>query len=110
LPGPAVLEGSTDQPPMLTESSPGAGEGAGAAHLTPRLKLAYRRFSFAHIGAKGTSGPASAEPFDVLSVDFYPVSSSVRFGLTGQYGWQEGTFRENGDAFFAGAVSLGGQI
>ena len=75
----------------------------------PRLKLAYRRFTFAQIGATTMTTPAQDEPFNVVSLDFYPVSSIIRFGLTGQYGWQEGTFRQNGDAFFAGGTSLGVQ-
>jgi hypothetical protein len=75
----------------------------------PRLKLAYRRFTFAQLGTTAATTPAKDEPFDVVSIDFYPVSSIIRFGLTGQYGWQEGTFRENGDAFFAGGSSLGFQ-
>jgi hypothetical protein len=78
--------------------------------LTPRLKLGYRRFIFEQLAAKGASGPGADEPFSVLSIDLYPISSVWRFGLTAQYGWQEGTFRENGDAFFAGLTSLGWQI
>ena len=76
---------------------------------TPRLKLAYRRFTFAQVGRTSASGPGLDEPFDVLSVDFYPVSSEWRFGLTTQYGWETGTFRQGGDAFIAQSVSLGVQ-
>lgn len=75
----------------------------------PRLKLGYRRFTFNQIGLTPTTTPAADEPFDVVSLDFYPVSSTIRFGLSGQYGWQEGTFRRNGDAFFAGGTSFGFQ-
>jgi hypothetical protein len=78
--------------------------------LTPRLKLGYRRFTFAQVRGKGLSGPGTSEPFSVVSIDLYPLSSVWRLGLTGQYGWQEGTFRDNGDAFFAAATSLGWQI
>jgi hypothetical protein len=86
-------------------------EGSSSAPRTPRLKLGFRRFTFAQIGATAMSGASGAdEPFDVASLDFYPVSSSWRFGLTTQYGWQEGTFRQGGDAFIAQSVSLGGQI
>lgn len=74
----------------------------------PHLKLGYRRFSFAHIGP--TSGPMGDEPFSVVSLDLYPISSHFRLGLSTQYGWQEGTFRANGDAFIAQSVALGGQI
>jgi hypothetical protein len=76
----------------------------------PRLKLGYRRYTFSQIGATQATTPGASEPFDVVSLDFYPVSSTVRFGLTAQYGWQEGTFRANGDAFFAGGTSLGFQV
>jgi hypothetical protein len=76
----------------------------------PRVKLGYRRFSFAQVPPTGMTGPGASEPFDVLSVDFYPVSSTFRFGLSTQYGWQEGTFRQNGDAFFAQSVSFGVQF
>jgi hypothetical protein len=78
-----------------------------APERKPRLKLAYRRFSFAQLGTTAMTTPAEDEPFDVVSLDFYPVSSTFRFGLTSQYGWQEGTFRANGDAFFAGGASFG---
>jgi hypothetical protein len=80
------------------------------APRTPRFKLGYRYFKFAQIGATASSGPGADEPFDVLSLDLYPVSSTWRFGLTTQYGWQGGTFRQGGDAFIAQSVSLGGQI
>src|SRR5882724_2238081 len=90
--------------------APAAAERAAQAPRTPWLKLGYRRFTFAQNGASATAGPAAEEPFDVLSLDFYPVSSSWRLGLTTQYGWQSGTFRQGGDAFIAQSVSLGGQI
>ena len=44
----------------------------------PRFKLAFRRFDFVRIGATdlgSTSGTASGEPFDSVSLDIYPVSS-----------------------------------
>ncbi|HEY2731615.1 MAG TPA: hypothetical protein VGK52_16845 [Polyangia bacterium] len=80
------------------------------ARRTPGLKLGYRRFTFAQVGASATAGPGADEPFDVLSLDFYPISSSWRLGLSTQYGWESGTFRQGGDAFIAQSVSLGGQI
>ena len=79
------------------------------APRVPRLMLGYRRFTFAHIGATATSGPGADEPFDVVSLDFFPISSSFRLGLSSQYGWQEGTFRQNGDVILAETVSLGFQ-
>src|SRR6185436_16255207 len=54
-------------------------------HAVPRFKLAYRR-----LVAAGLEGPDT--PFDVLEVDFYPVSSLVRFGLDGEFGWAGGTY------------------
>jgi hypothetical protein len=100
----AVAETTPEAPPPLPE-------GRSSAPRTPRLKVGFRRFTFAQIGATAMSGPSGAdEPFDVASLDFYPISSSWRFGLTTQYGWQEGTFRQGGDAFIAQSVSLGGQI
>jgi hypothetical protein len=80
-----------------------------AAARVPRLMLGYRRFTFAHIGATATSGPGADEPFDVVSLDFFPVSNTFRLGLSTQYGWQEGTFRQNGDVIIAETVSLGFQ-
>jgi hypothetical protein len=105
-------------PGLAGDARPGAvGEVDGARSgegtqtpRTPRLKLGYRRFTFAQVGATAMSGPGVDEPFDVLSIDLYPVSSTWRFGLSTQYGWQSGTFRQGGDAFIAEAVSLGGQI
>ena len=49
----------------------------------PRFQLAYRRL----VAAGPTGGDA---PFDVVEVDFYPVSSLVRFGLDGEFGWAGG--------------------
>jgi hypothetical protein len=76
----------------------------------PHLQIGFRRWSFAQVGALGTPGSGPSEPFDVLSLDFYPVSSRWRFGMSTQYGWEEGTFRQKGDAFIVETVSLGGQI
>jgi hypothetical protein len=77
---------------------------------TPRLQIAYRRFTFNQIAQTASAAPAADEPFNVVSLDFYPVSSAWRFGLSTQYGWEQGTFRANGDAFIAESLSLGGQI
>ena len=59
--------------------------------------------------ASGSStGSATSEPFDSLSLDFYPISRLVRFGLSTQYGWQSGQFGTgNGDYFIAQSASLG---
>ena len=105
---PAAVDPLGVAPVETVESPPASGESVHA--LTPRLKLAYRRFTFAQVGATSMSGAGADEPFDVLSLDLYPVSSSVRFGLSTQYGWEAGTFRQGGDAFIAESVSLGGQI
>jgi hypothetical protein len=79
----------------------------------PRFKLGFRRFDFVRVGATdlgSTSGTASSEPFDSVSIDIYPVSSLVRFGLTTQYGWQAGTLNAGGDYFVAQSFSLGAQM
>jgi hypothetical protein len=76
----------------------------------PRVKLGYRRFDFVRVGASDSSGTAASEPFDCASIDFYPLSTVVRFGLTTQYGWQSGNMRNNGDYFIAQSFSIGGQI
>ncbi|HEX4404932.1 MAG TPA: hypothetical protein VH560_08900 [Polyangia bacterium] len=86
-----------------------AGSPAELVRRVPRLMLGYRRFTFAHIGATSSSGPGADEPFDVVSLDFFPVSNTFRFGMSTQYGWQEGTFRQNGDVILAETLSLGVQ-
>jgi hypothetical protein len=78
---------------------------------TPTIGIGYRRFSFVQVGATpsgSTTGSATSEPFDTLSLDFYPISRLVRFGLSTQYGWQSGQFGTgNGDYFVAESASLG---
>jgi hypothetical protein len=91
----------------------GSSEEASREPSTPRVKLGFRRFDFVRIGASdagSTSGTASSEPFNSVSLDFYPVSSLVRFGLTTQYGWQSGAIQANGDYFLAQSFSLGAQL
>jgi len=92
---------------MTTEEEPRSSE-----TNVPRLKIGFRRFSFVRVGA--TAGPqgtsAASEPFDVLSLDFYPASSYVRFGLSAQYGAESGKLAGGGDYFFAQTFSLGAQI
>ncbi len=79
------------------------------AGKTPTIGLGYRRFSFVQLGASGSSsGAAASEPFDSVSLDYYPISRLVRFGLSTQYGWQSGQFGgSNGDYFVAQSASLG---
>ena len=76
----------------------------------PRLKLGYRRYNFVQVGMPVGTTAGASESFNVVSLDLYPVSSTWRFGLSTQYGWQDGTFRKNGDAFVAETFSLGGQL
>ncbi|HVR02020.1 MAG TPA: hypothetical protein VMT47_07805, partial [Polyangia bacterium] len=85
--------------PIVAQTSAPLPPRAPQARRTPGLKLGYRRFTFAQVGASATAGPGADEPFDVLSLDFYPISSSWRLGLSTQYGWESGTFRQGGDAF-----------
>ena len=81
------------------------------AGKTPTIGLGYRRFSFVQVGATSSgssAGSAASEPFDSVSLDYYPISRLIRFGLSTQYGWQSGQFGgSNGDYFIAQSVSLG---
>ena len=83
------------------------------AGKTPTIGIGYRHFSFVQVGATpsgSTTGSAASEPFHSLSLDFYPISRLVRFGLSTQYGWQGGQFGTgNGDYFIAQSLSLGVQ-
>ena len=59
----------------------------------PRLKLGLRRFEFVQIGASDSAdGVAAPETFNSFSVDVYPVSRTIRIGLTSAFGWQSGTW------------------
>ncbi|HXT99864.1 MAG TPA: hypothetical protein VN903_02660 [Polyangia bacterium] len=74
----------------------------------PRLKLSLRRFDFVQLGASTTpNGVASSETFNAFSVDVYPVSRTVRIGLTSAFGWQSGKWLADGDYFATQTVSLG---
>jgi len=76
----------------------------------PRLKLGLRRFQFVRIGASNSpDGIAEPETFNNFSVDVYPVSRTIRVGLTSAFGWQSGTWLANGDYFATQTVSLGAQ-
>jgi hypothetical protein len=83
--------------------------GAGTPRV-PHLKIGYRWLTLAQLAAGAVPGRGADETFHVVSLDFYPISSIWRLGLSTQYGWESGTFRANGDAFFAQSVSLGFQI
>ena len=50
--------------------------------------------------------------FAPVRVDLGRLASGEawRLGLTTQYGWEGGTFRQGGDAFLAQSASLGGQV
>ena len=66
----------------------------------PRLKLGLRRFQFVQIGASNSAdGVAAPETFNNFSVDVYPVSRTIRIGLSSAFGWQSGTWLANGDYF-----------
>ena len=117
LASPAAPRTAGDTPSAdLVAASSGGGVAAsgtpavGPGGRTPLVGLGYRRFSFVQLGATDPSsatGAASSEPFDTLSLDFYPISHMVRFGLSTQYGWQSGRFNAGGDYFIAQSVSLG---
>ncbi|HET6148707.1 MAG TPA: hypothetical protein VFH68_14320 [Polyangia bacterium] len=98
--------------PVSAQPAAAAPSGAGETGRTPTIGLGYRRFSFVQIGATTGSGAgaAASEPFDSIALDFYPISRTLRFGLTTQYGWQSGRFdSRDGDYFIAQSVSLGVQ-
>jgi hypothetical protein len=99
---------------LVSSGTPPAGVAATAPRdvgKTPTIGLGYRRFSFVQVGATGSgagNGSAASEPFDSVSLDFYPISRLIRFGLSTQYGWQSGQFGGgNGDYFIAQSASLG---
>ena len=77
--------------------------------VLPRAQLGFRRFDFFRIGASDSAGHGAPEPFDVLSLDVYPMSSLVRFGLSTAYGWQEG-MTSGGDYFATETASFGLQL
>jgi hypothetical protein len=114
----APAPASRSAAPEVTVSATGSPAVEGAPHLdghqslkAPWIGIGYRRFSFVQLGATdpaSTSGAAAGEAFNSLSLDFYPVSGSIRFGLSTQYGWQDGRFDSgNGDYFIAESASLG---
>jgi hypothetical protein len=111
LPSPPI-SGPTGEDAVTRKMQPGTHDDSSATYV-PRLKLSYRRFSFVRIGASdpaSTIGVAASEPFDVVSLDLYPVSSFVRFGLSTQYGAESGKLMGGGDYFIAESSSLGAQI
>jgi hypothetical protein len=83
---------------------------AAPAPRVPHLKIAYRWLTLAQVGPAPAEGKGGDQTFHVISLDFYPISSNWRLGLSTQYGWESGTFRKDGDAFLAQSLSLGGQI
>ena len=118
---------SADVSPRVSAGgSPGIAAGveaspANAERVEPReqgrvpfIGLGYRRFSFVQVGATSagsSTGAAASEPFDSISLDLYPISRFLRFGLSTQYGWQNGRFDSGtGDYFLAQSASLGIQI
>jgi hypothetical protein len=104
---------AAEGPPTIVSEKPPAVEPApNREPSVPRVGLAFRRFSFVRVGATmpgSTSGTAASEPFNSLSLDLYPLSTVVRFGLSSQYGWQSGAFGGSGDYFLAESFTLGGQ-
>jgi hypothetical protein len=98
--------------PVAVVEEPGRVQGPGQGDdKTAILQIAYRRFSFVQIGAidpGASNGKSAAEAFDSLSLDFYPISRTIRFGISTQYGWQSGTFNSGtGDYLIAETFSLG---
>jgi hypothetical protein len=120
-PAPAPVPASAGAPASLTAEIEGGGVAAIERPYTPaveapfeptlpRLKLGLRRFNFVRIGASDSAdGVAAPEAFNNLSVDVYPVSRTIRVGLTSAFGWQSGTWLANGDYFATQSLSLGAQ-
>jgi hypothetical protein len=112
-----------DVAPTQSAYAPAADVGAGADVVVrplpsseppvpgyvPHAKIGYRLLPFSQIASNGI-GPGGDETFHVLSIDLYPISSKWRIGLSTQYGWETGTFRQGGDAFFSEALFIGGQM
>ena len=54
-------------------------------HDVPRVQLSYRRLWAASLDG-------GSLPFDAAGLDYYPVSSLIRFGIAGEFGWAGGTY------------------
>jgi hypothetical protein len=96
----------------VVEASPSP-RAAGPSLNVPRLKLSYRHFTFVHVAVVPAGTPSRAggsEAFHNVGLEFYPLSSFWRLGLSAAYGWEDGTFRDNGDALLIGGLSLGVQL
>jgi hypothetical protein len=105
---PSIASSATPPPPAAPPTGP-AGSEAAFTPVLPRAQLAFRRFDFVRIGASDSAGLAASEAFDTLSLDVYPVSSVVRFGLSTAYGWQAG-MSSGGDYFATETASFGAQL
>lgn len=87
----------------------------GWAHA-PRMKLAYRHFSFARVASSapsitpGAVLPSAPQSFESIALDLYPISWFIRIGLSTQFGWESGQFNRTGDYFIAESASLGVQL
>jgi hypothetical protein len=115
LPGPTADAAGLAAPPPEADAVARSPEPAAADRpKVPHLKVAYRWLPLAQLKQSAMDGAVSGrgadETFHAVSLDFYPISSTWRLGLSTQYGWESGTFRANGDAYLAQSVSLGGQI
>jgi len=120
-PAPSVAAAAQPSPPSPPAEIEGVGVPAIERPYTPvveapfeptlpRLKLGLRRFQFVRIGASNSpDGVAEPETFNNFSIDVYPVSRTIRVGLTSAFGWQSGTWLANGDYFATQTVSLGAQ-
>ena len=112
-PAGAVAAGAEAPPTIVSQApAPAAPAPRSGEPSVPRVGLSFRRFSFVRVGATApgsTTGTAASEPFNSLSLDLYPLSTVVRFGLSSQYGWQSGAFGGSGDWFLAESFTLGGQ-
>lgn len=69
----------------------------------PILQIAWRRFA---VGRAGDAMPGTDSAMDGLMLEWYPVSSFVRFGLATEYA-RENSNRSDHDWYIAEHLSLG---
>lgn len=106
----AAATATADLTAKARPPEPAAPAASGPWPYHPRLKLAYRWFSFSRMPASGSTGAAASETFQSLSLDAYPTSTYLRVGFSSQFGWESGGFQRTGDYFLAESVSTGFQL
>jgi hypothetical protein len=90
---PAVAQTSDATPPATAKVN----------RQAPLLQASWRRFA---IGRAGDATPGDHSAMDGLMLEWYPVSSYVRFGIATEYA-RENSARSEHDWYFAELLSLG---